>query len=105
MASKHQVVIFQTPIDLEFCKHPQHCPQSIVSQEEAERLVSDARQMRQGYEENKKQHLLCLEEILTNLRKLELQLLKNDLHIGRLQHLICTSGLREVPPVIIRTTG
>ena len=85
--------------------HPQHYPQSIASQEEAELLVSDARQMRRDYEEAKKQHLLCLEEILTNLRKLELQLFKTDLHIGRLQHLICTSGLQEVPPVIIRTAS
>jgi hypothetical protein len=83
----------------------QEYPQKIASQEEAEQLVSDACRLRIEYEDTKAQCLLHLQQLLVDMQKVDLQLFKVDLHIGRLQHLICKSGLQEVPPIIVRSRG
>jgi hypothetical protein len=56
--------------------------------------------LRSKYEEIKSQQLLCLKQALANVQQADLQLFSVDMHIGRLQHLICKSGLQEIPPVV-----
>lgn len=73
----------------------------IASQEEAKHLVSDARQMRLRYEETRSLYLLRLKQALADVQQADLQLFHVDMHIGRLQHLICKSGLQEIPPPVL----
>ena len=56
--------------------------------------------MRRKYEETKSRHLLRLKQALADVQQADLQLFYVDMHIGRLQHLICKSGLLEIPPVV-----
>jgi hypothetical protein len=35
---------------------------------------------------------------LADVQQVDLQLFHIDMHIGQLQHLICKSGLQEIPP-------
>jgi hypothetical protein len=83
----------------------QNYPPIIATQEDAELLISDARRLRLEYEELKAQHVLHLKKAFANVQRADLQLFQIDLHIGRLQHLICNSGLQEVSPAIVRSKG
>jgi len=49
------------------------------------------------------QCLFRLQQVLVDVQKVNLQLFQTDLHIGRLQHIICKSGLQEIPPVVVRS--
>jgi hypothetical protein len=75
----------------------------IASEDEAKRLISDARQLRLKYQETKSQYLVDLKKALADVQQVDIQLFHVDLHIGRLQHLIRKSGLQEIPPVVVRS--
>ena len=62
--------------------------------------MSDARQLRVQRAEAKARLLQHLEQALTDVQQADMQLFLVDMHIGRLQHLICRSGLEEIPPVV-----
>jgi hypothetical protein len=93
----HPLVSFNN-IFSKFTYECQTYPQMIASQEEAQQLVSDAHQMRLRYEETRSLYLLHLKQALADVQQVDLQLFHIDMHIGQLQHLICKSGLQEIPP-------
>ena len=78
----------------------QQYPETLSSQEEAQQLVANARQLRVEYQDTRNQYLLRLKQVLDDIRRADFHLFQVDSHIGRLQHLICKSGFQEIPPII-----
>lgn len=101
------VGIFDCNLTLEahcFSSLQESCPTSITSQEQASVLLQRALEVREAFHTLKQDALARLQDALTDAKIADKRLFDIELQVGKLYHLIATSGFSIPLPVVQRQT-
>jgi hypothetical protein len=74
----------------------------VGSSQEAHQLIGKACELRVEYQEKKADSLRRLQELLNEVKWIDDKILEVDIHIGKIYHVVGSSGFEIPPPVITR---
>jgi hypothetical protein len=77
-------------------------PSKVGSSHEAHQLIGKACKLRVEYQEKKADSLRRLQELLDEVKWIDDKILEVDIHIGRIYHVVDSSGFEIPPPNIAR---
>lgn len=80
----------------------QSLPSKVGSSHEAHQLIGKACKLRVEYQEKKADSLRRLQELLDEVKQIDDKILEVDIHIGRIYHVVDSSGFEIPPPTIAR---
>ena len=78
----------------------QSLPSKVGSSHEAHQLIGQACKLRVEYQEKKADSLRRLQELLNEVKWIDDKILEVDIHIGKIYHVVDSSGFEIPPPVI-----
>jgi hypothetical protein len=78
----------------------QSLPSKVDNRHEVYQLIGDACKIRVEYQERKANSLRRLQELLNEVKWIDDKILEVDIHIGRIYHVVDSSGFEIPPPTI-----
>ena len=78
----------------------QNLPSKVGSSHEAHQLIGKACKLRVEYQEMKAESLCHFQELLNEVKWIDDKIFEVDIHIGRIYHVVDSSGFEILPPVV-----